>query len=200
MSIGFPIPRHYRLLRSLKRRVRCGSSARRRVWLGDVVGGGRRRGSRGNMGVVLPTHPPRNVSYSGGHPQTPVRGGKPPLYSPRAVSSYSADDHKAGAAGNLPNGGQGCPPHESRALRGLRFVAGCRWGALCARWGASASSRQHERGSSHPPAQERLLILGDTPRPPSEGDSPPLNSPRAVSSYSVDDHKAGAAGKMPTPR
>ena len=55
---------------------------------------------------------------------------------------------------------------------------------------------------SIPPAHPREVneILGDTPRPPSEGDSPPLNSPRAVSSYSADDHKAGAAGKMPAPR
>ena len=55
---------------------------------------------------------------------------------------------------------------------------------------------------SIPPAHPREVneILGDTPRPPSEGDSPPLNSPRAVSSYSADDYKAGAAGKMPTPR
>ena len=39
-----------------------------------------------NMGVVLPTRPPEGpFEESVGHPQTPARGGRPPLDSPRAA-------------------------------------------------------------------------------------------------------------------
>ena len=41
------------------------------------------------------THPPTQGCFdSGGHPQTPVRGGRPPLNSPRAVQVHFVDDHE----------------------------------------------------------------------------------------------------------
>ncbi len=45
-------------------------------------------------------------------------------------------------------------------------------------WEASAFSPQHERCCSHPPTQGRFSILGDTPRPPSEGACPLCTPPR----------------------
>ena len=44
---------------------------------------GRRRRGRPNMGVVLPTHPPRDVyGESGGHPLKPPPEGASPLWTP----------------------------------------------------------------------------------------------------------------------
>ena len=38
----------------------------------------------------MPTNPPWRVVQSGGHPQTPGRGGPPPLHSPRAILRLAA--------------------------------------------------------------------------------------------------------------
>jgi hypothetical protein len=56
----------------------------------------------GDVGVLavtwalfFPPARPETIGF-GGHPLNPGREGIPPLYSPRAVSSYSVDDHQAG--------------------------------------------------------------------------------------------------------
>jgi hypothetical protein len=67
--------------------------------------------------------------------------------------------------------GRGSCSQTGAARRGLRFVAGCRWGALCAMGnvGVLAATWAWLLPPTRPGT---FLILGDTPRPPAEGDSP----------------------------
>ena len=84
-----------------------------------------------------------------------------------------------------------CPPHESHALRGLCFVAGCLWGV--GRDGRRRRGRRNMDVSlpTRPPRKVNK-ILGDTPRPPAERDSPSLHSP-FTSPFPVGD--SGLSGK-----
>jgi hypothetical protein len=78
------------------------------------------------------------------------------------------------------------------AFRGRVSMGGC------ARWAAPASSPQHKRHSSHPPALGVLENQGDTPSfggqalNPGRGGLPPLHSPEALSSHILERYKGGA--------
>ena len=100
----------------------------------------------------------------------PVRGDRPPLYSPYLVASRHRR-HKL--------------RDEARSLSGGERRAGD---------GASAFSPEHGRGSSHPPALGKSGKFKGTPLEPRQRGFAPLHSPKAVWNCYVDGHGLEAAG------